>query len=593
MLTSRLSWKLYATYATLTLISTAVLVAILSSQLKEIVSNRIEQRLHDSAIILRDNLTDVFPSGSSPILQARLKRLGDQTDSRFTLVFEDGTVIGDSEEDPAVMENHRDRQELIQARSQEFGVSQRPSPTLGIPMMYVALRVGTKEAPIGFVRVATPMESVDSQVAAVQRIILGTAVFVSLVALTLIYFIVGRIIRPLAKLTQAVKSIAEGEIQQEVLVLSNDELGILGEAFNIMSRQLSHRIDEIDSKGKQFAENSERLEAVLGGMREGVLAVDGDEKILFVNKAAHSLLEFANVEVVGTPIWETVRSPLIHEVVQKALKNDTKRHVELELPRTQAIVELSATRLPGEPCPGVILVLHDVTELRQLENVRQQFVSNVSHELKTPLASIQAYTETLLEGAISDTQHNRLFLQRIDEQAERLHTLILDLLRLARIESEENTFDLEPVSLGSAIEKCVFDHQKIAQSKKVTLKYQPSDTIVNVVADEEGLRTILDNLVENGLNYTPQGGSVEIRVVTTVSVVVLQVQDTGVGIAEEHHARIFERFYRVDKARSRELGGTGLGLSIVKHLALKFDASVEVSSEAGKGTRFSVNFPLI
>ena len=410
-MSSRLFWKIFAAYAALTLVSAMVLVAVLSSRQQDIVVERVEQRLHDSAVLLRDDMADVFQNGPGAELQDTLKRLGEQTGTRMTLVAEDGTVLGDSVENPAVMDNHRNREELLQARTNEFGVSQRPSPTLGIPMMYVALRVGERESPAGFVRVAMPMESVHAQVTSVQWLIMVTAILVSLAALSFTYMIVGRIIRPLATLTQAAKSIAGGEIQQEVDVPSRDELGTLAESFNSMSRQLSARINELDRKGRDFAENSERLEAVLGGMIEGVLAVDGDERILFANRAAHSLLEFATPDVVGRPIWEAVRNPTIQEVVRKALETRAQNRIELELPRTQSIVELSATCLPGEPCPGVILVLYDVTELRRLENIRQQFVSNVSHELKTPLTSIQAYTETLLGGAIDDPAHNREFLR--------------------------------------------------------------------------------------------------------------------------------------------------------------------------------------
>ena len=592
MVSSRLFWKIFVAYSALTLFAATALVAILSSRQQDLVVERVKQRLRDSAVLLRHDMAGVFQNGPRADLQATLQQLGEQTGTRMTLVAEDGTVIGDSVEDPILMENHRNREELLQARTYEFGVSQRPSPTLGIPMMYVALRVGERETPAGFVRVAMPLESVRAQVTSVQRLILVTAILVSLVALTFTYIIVGRIIRPLEKLTQAAKSIASGDIHQEVDVRSRDELGTLAESFNLMSRQLSCRIEELDGKAREFAENSERLEAVLGGMGEGVLAVDGDERILFVNRVAHLLLEFAKTDVVGVPIWETVRNPTIHKVVQDVLASRAHERVELELPRSQSTVELSVTRLPGEPCPGVILVLHDVTELRRLENIRQQFVSNVSHELKTPLASIQAYTETLLEGAIKDSAHNRKFLMRIEEQAHRLHALILDLLRLGRIESHEDTFVLAPVLLSEVVATCVDELAGIAKSKQLTLTTQPPQSAISVHADAEGLCTILNNLVENAINYTAAGGHVEIRWCEKDSMALVEVMDTGVGIASEHQSLIFGRFYRVDKARSRELGGTGLGLSIVKHLAIEFGGSVEVASQLGKGSTLTVRLPL-
>ncbi|MBT6156315.1 MAG: HAMP domain-containing protein [Planctomycetaceae bacterium] len=592
MLSSRLFWKVFATYAALTLVSATVFVAILSSRQKDIVVERSQQRLHDSAVLLRNDMADVFEDGPGTPLQSTLRRLGEQTGTRMTLVAEDGTVLGDSVEDPAAMENHRNRDELLQARTNEFGVSQRPSPTLGIPMMYVALRVGEGKRPAGFVRVAMPMESVHSQVTSVQRLILVTALLASLAALTFTYFIVGRIIRPLATLTQAAKSIADGDIQQEVDVPGRDELGTLAESFNSMSHQLSTRIHELDRKGRESVENSERLEAVLGGMIEGVLAVDGEERILFANLAARSLLEIAIPDVVGHPIWEAVRNPAIQEVVRKALETTTQESVELELARTQSIVKLSATRLAGDPCPGVILVFHDVTKLRRLQNMRQQFVSNVSHELKTPLTSIQAHAETLLGGAIDDPEHNRKFLGRIAEQADRLHSLILDLLRLGKVESGAGVFDVTAVDVAETVMSCIEERAEVAEAKRIELTTESPNSAISVLADAEGLQTILDNLIENAIKYTPEGGRVEIRWRADESMVLLEVVDNGAGIAKEHQSRIFERFYRADKARSRELGGTGLGLSIVKHFVQEFGGGVEVSSEPGKGATFSVRLPL-
>ena len=591
-MSSPLFWKIFAASVVPTLVSTTVLTWILSTRQRDLVIASVQRRMHDSAVLLRHDLADVFQDEAGPELQATLKRLGARTGTRMTLVDEDGTVRGDSVQDPAVMENHRNRDELLQARTNELGVSQRPSPTLGIPMMYLALRVGQRESPVGFVRVAVPMESVHAEVVSVQRLILGTAVMVSLVGLMFTYIIVGHIIRPLLTLTQAAKSIAGGQIQQEVDVRSRDELGALAESFNLMSRQLAARIEELSQKGREFAENSERLEAILAGMIEGVLVVDGNSRILFANRTAHALLEFATPDVVGRPIWEAVRNSTIQEMVQGTLETQGQRRVELELSRTQSIVELSATRLPGDPSPGVILVLYDVSELRQLENIRQQFVSNASHELKTPLTSIQAYTETLLAGAVDDPQHNREFLRRIEEQADRLHSLVIDLLRLARIEAGEDAFLLADVSLGEAVDACIDGHLSAADAKQLTLRTEHPQAAISVLADAEGLRTILDNLVKNAINYTPERGQVEIRWSTENSMALVEIQDTGVGIAADHRARIFERFYRVDAARSRELGGTGLGLSIVKHLVLEFGGSIELASELGKGSTFSVRLPL-
>jgi two-component system phosphate regulon sensor histidine kinase PhoR len=306
------------------------------------------------------------------------------------------------------------------------------------------------------------------------------------------------------------------------------------------------------------------------------------------------MLEFTGPNVVGRPIWEAIRSPTIQNVVRRALAGEAaadEAAVELELPRSQTLVSMIATRLPGNPCPGVVLVLHDVTDLRRLENLRREFVSNVSHELKTPLTSIQAYAETLLEGAIDDPDNNRAFLTRIAEQAELLAALIQDMLRLARIETGRDVFEVQPVGIDAVVESCVQARVAIAASKGVDLFTELPEGALRVLADEEGLRTILDNLVDNAINYTPSGGRVTVRWAGDGAAVRIEVEDTGVGISSEHQNRIFERFYRVDKARSREVGGTGLGLSIVKHLTQVFGGTVEVFSRPGRGSRFTVQLP--
>jgi two-component system, OmpR family, phosphate regulon sensor histidine kinase PhoR len=251
-------------------------------------------------------------------------------------------------------------------------------------------------------------------------------------------------------------------------------------------------------------------------------------------------------------------------------------------------VAATASRLPGAPSPGVVLVLHDVTELRRLESLRREFVQNVSHELKTPLSSIAAYADTLLEGALDDPDCNRQFVQRIAEQADRLHLLILDLLALARMEADQHAFDVEPTDVSRIVTASLDAHAGVAQAKRIALESFGTDEPVFGFADDEGLRTIMDNLLDNAVNYTPDGGRIAVRWQRQGERVQIVVEDTGVGIAREHQARIFQRFYRIDKARSRELGGTGLGLAIVKHLCQVFGGSISVHSTLGQGSTFTV-----
>jgi two-component system phosphate regulon sensor histidine kinase PhoR len=329
-------------------------------------------------------------------------------------------------------------------------------------------------------------------------------------------------------------------------------------------------------------------------MVEGVIAVDAKQRILFANESARSMFGMTAANIADRPLWELVRYSAVQEAVEQAFADEQPCRKEFELtgPSRQSLV-LFGRRLIGDPPPGAILVLHDVTELRRLENMRREFVANVSHELKTPLASIKAYVETLLGGALNDTEINVLFLRRIAEQADRLHRLILDLLRLARVESGQEAFEIKAVPLADMVASRVGELQAAATAKRITLVTQPSDPPICVRADAEGVRTILDNLLDNAIKYTPDGGQVTIRWKSEDSMAVIEVEDTGIGIAPRDQARIFERFYRVDKARSRELGGTGLGLSIVKHLSQAFGGTVAVRSEVGRGSIFTVRLPLV
>ncbi|OAI53541.1 hypothetical protein AYO47_04495 [Planctomyces sp. SCGC AG-212-M04] len=338
--------------------------------------------------------------------------------------------------------------------------------------------------------------------------------------------------------------------------------------------------------------STDLLEAVLGTMIDGVVVVNSSLTLLYVNRAARRLLDLGDKPVVGRLISEVSRSAPLQDIIETSLRKVAHQQTELQLIRQKLTLAVSAAPLDLEPAGGVLIVLHDVTDLRRLERMRREFVSNVSHELKTPLTSIQAYAETLLSGGLEDETHCRGFVERIQEQAERLQTLILDLLRLARIEADDVAFEINSVDVGDVISECVDDRRDLAKSKGLSLTANPPANAVHATAEPEGLRTIISNLVENALNYTPAGGRVDVEWGVVDDQVRIVVSDTGVGIPKEHQGRVFERFYRVDRARSRALGGTGLGLSIVKHLVQAFGGRVELESEQGKGSTFTVWLPI-
>jgi two-component system phosphate regulon sensor histidine kinase PhoR len=597
MWSSRLFWRLFLSYSALTVAAAVAFAVVFQGRQREAVETEVQERLRDEAIVVQSLAEAAWESPDAPVeelravWQPKLEALGMQIGTRLTLIQADGTVLADSATDARMLENHRDRPEIQLAIETGVAFKHRSSQTIHEEFEYCAVRVGSKENPRGFVRIALPWTPFESRLKATARFVAGTTTIVTMLALLATYWMARRLVGPLETLTHAAQAIAAGDVSQEVRVPNRDEIGMLAAAFNTMSNELTRRWEQLQSNRRERDENSELMETVLGSMIEGVVVIDARQRILYANPAAGPLLDFPSFRAAGRSLFEAARHPRVQKVVEEVLAGRVPERVEYEVPRTNAIVALIASPLPGEPPPGAVLVLHDVSHLRRLENLRREFVSNVSHELKTPLTTIQAYTETLIDGAVDDPNINRKFLERIDEQAERLHRLILDLLSLARIESAEEAYELMPITVAETVRVCIDEHQAVATSKGVSLIVEPPTEEIVVWADEEGLLTVLNNLVDNAIKYTASGGRVTVRWRPDERRAVIEVEDTGIGIPKQHQSRVFERFFRVDKARSRELGGTGLGLSIVKHWVQVFGGTVEVISELGRGTKFVIRVP--
>lgn len=591
MLSSQLFHRVFGVYAGLTVASSLIFAVILSTRHQNVVYGQLRSQLQSEgrlfSSLLKDDLNSVaVGEGLNPDLQKRLRRFSPGDDGRLRLLDEDGRVIwsyhpAETGTSPVPTE------ELRAAGSAGEGFAIRTPAEDTAPILFYARDLET--SPRTFLQIGLPLKERQADLAAMKGSIFWTALALGVLGCGITLVVVGRIVRPLERLTEAAAQMSEGEFPAEIHIESRNEIGTLARSLNSMSRQLSARIADLQQQRMEVSGNKERLETVLGAMVEGVIAIDANETILLANSAAIRLLDLKPPGVEGRPLWEVVRVPQIAHLVRQTFTEESVQRVEFSVPRTQAMVAVAASRLPGLPCPGAVLVLHDVTDLRRLENLRREFVANVSHELKTPLTSISAYAETLLEGGLEDPKYNREFVARIQEQAERLHGLILDLLHLARLEtSDDQSFDVVPVDVAEIIGESIDEHRAVAEGKQIDLSAPVSSGPILALADADGLRTIIDNLLDNALNYTPDGGSVSVDWRANGDWIDLTITDTGVGIAREHQARIFERFYRVDKARSREIGGTGLGLSIVKHLCQVFGGSVKVSSQIGQGSTFTI-----
>jgi two-component system phosphate regulon sensor histidine kinase PhoR len=418
---------------------------------------------------------------------------------------------------------------------------------------------------------------------------LGTA---ALVALAVAGVVARRRRRALGEVHQGIVALEAGRPARPVQARVGGTTGLLAQTFNEVAPKLEARVQGLEG-------NRQLLLAVLGGMTEGVIAVDARCRLLFANDAANRLFSLGP-GAVGRLIVELIRSPQVQAVVDATLAGADRYQTEITippsaaLPRAQSLIlAVRGTKLPGSSDAAAVLVFHDITETRRLERVRQDFVANASHELKTPLASIKACAETLLGGALNDSAVNVKFLHSIDEQADRLNDLILGLLSLARLDDEQQTFHHGPLALEPVIRQAVDAQRDRAVAKHLDYRLDvETDTAPTVVtADEEAVRQILDNLIDNAIKYTPEQGNVRVRLRGAGESALIEVADSGPGIPRDELSRIFERFYRVDRGRSRAQGGTGLGLAIVKHLVQSIGGQVSVDSRVGVGSTFTVRLP--
>jgi two-component system, OmpR family, phosphate regulon sensor histidine kinase PhoR len=416
----------------------------------------------------------------------------------------------------------------------------------------------------------------------------GPAIFLAgLVAIGPAYFFARAFVRPLREIREGAERVAGGEYEYHVHGGAFRESRLLANSFNDMSQRLAWQINRLESEREQ-------LKAILGGMVEGVVAVGAGQRVLFANEAAGTMLAFNPATAFGRAFWEVCREPGVQALLEQATpgRQPVREKLEIKAPVARHL-SVYVAAIDDAQSPGAIMVLQDTSDLRRLERMRHDFVANVSHELKTPLAVIKACAETLIDGAVDEPEMRGTFLNQIADQGERLNLLIMDLLSLARIESGEEAFTYEPVNVGLIVASSIERHGPRAEQKQSKLVAVPPAKGTDAVAwaDEEAFYQILDNLVDNAVKYTPEGSTIRINWNVFSNSVELRVSDNGQGIPSRDLPRIFERFYRVDKARSRELGGTGLGLAIVKHLTQAMGGSILAESEVGRGTSFTVTLP--
>lgn len=589
MLRSRLFWKLLGGFAAVIALGSAVVGAVAWNGIRRDAIREIEDSLMTRARFLSVLALPVLQGqGDWESFQETLKRLGAVTNTRLTIIAPDGSPLADSLENPAHMDNHLSRPEVRQALLEGIGVSERFSATVNTAMKYCAIRIEHGGEVLGFARAAAHMVLVSRQLARSRNSVLLGALTAAACAMGLALVAARAYARPVREMTAMAQSIASGRFDRLVHSAGRDEIADLAEALNAMSFQLQERIGAL-------AKERNELRAILAGMAEGVVAIDTADRLLHLNELAAEIMGADARTAPGRPIWEVARVSGIADALADAKSGKAQRKREIAIPREEGdrIIELNASPLRGidDEIVGGVLVIRDVTELRRLEAMRKDFIANVSHELKTPLTAIRGLVETVIDDERMDAETQKRFLIKARNQTDRLAALVSDLLNLGRLESDAASMEKHPFDLRKSVEESLSGMKTLAAEAEVCLKMEAPDSPVMVLGDEEAIRVVVDNLLSNAIRYTPKGGLASVRVSDTPDGPLLEVSDTGIGIAPKHQSRIFERFYRVDKARSRELGGTGLGLSIVKHIVNAHGGQLALQSALGQGSVFTARFP--
>jgi len=524
---------------------------------------------------------DFFSPERRAEVQARIAHVAQGARARITLIAPDGTVIADSELPPralATLENHARRPEVAAALAGQVGRDQRVSGTLGRPFLYVAVPAGG-----GAVRAAADSARVEAELAGLQRALVAAGAVGIAVSAALAAGFATLLTRRVRELRGVVRAIAAGDLSQRLPWRSGDELGAIASALDEMTAQMRRRL-------AQANDEQERLRAVLQGMVEGVLVLDRAGRVILANPRLRELFGVWG-PVEGRPALEVIRRADVETALAEAARTPDPVVRELSLGvDAERELEMHAVRFPASGTQlGTVAVFHDVTEIRRLEGIRRDFVANVSHELRTPLTAIRGFAETL-RGSELSAEQRRQYLDVILRHADRLTALIEDLLELSRIEGGTRELAPEPLDAATLARGLLQDLKPRLDARRLRAECR-AEPAPQVWADRRALEQILLNLLDNAIKYSEPGGRIEIAILGSLAGVRIDVSDTGIGIPEADRARIFERFYRVDKARSRDLGGTGLGLAIVKHLVQAQDGEVFVSSREGQGSTFTVRLP--
>ncbi len=586
----RLIWQMYSSQLIVTLL--ALLAMFLDShhamrtfQVKQTASG-----LEARGRLIQESIIALLDHGDLPTLRAFCGKAGENSATRITVIALDGTVLADSDEDPERMENHGDRPEIVAALAGRISPSLRFSRTLQENMMYVAIPLHLGDQTLAVLRTAIPVTFIDRALQEIsRRIVWACLIIVVLVALAS-WLLARRISHPLEKMRLGAERFADGEFAHKMPEEGSAEVASLARAMNAMAAQLDARI-------KTMVQQHSQLEAVFSSMTEGVLTVDAEEQIVEVNAAGARILNVTPDHIKGKNILLAIRNTALQRFVSEALAGPTPVEGAIDLTDNMGSARhfyAHGTRLQDATgaVNGALIVINDVTNLRRLEQMRRDFVANASHELKSPITSIAGFAETLLDGAIDEPKDARRFAEIIASQAKRLHAIIDDLLALSRLEQEveRKEVKLRPTPLTTPLRAAIQSCNHKAATKNIALNLQCDEALMAQL-NPNLMEQAVGNLIDNAVKYSPEGSTVTVSAAQTANGTSITVHDNGPGIPAGEQGRIFERFYRVDKARGNAMGSTGLGLAIVKHIVQAHGGEIRVTSEPGKGSTFTILLP--
>lgn len=586
----KLPWKLTYVFCSAIMLALVIGYFYLTFHMKGYVERNLESTLKRQLLSGRDLVESrIRGRDMLAVTDTLADTIGAQQGVRVTLLALDGTVIGDTDlsaREIVDVENHLDRPEIQEALSQGFGVSKRYSYTIKKYLLYMAVPFGQENATAGFIRYAVPISYIEMLEGKFKQTILGALILVFMLSLAFTFVISIVVSRPLDEMAGVARAMARGDFTKKPSIYSRDEIGDLAIALSYMADEIKSKIDRISQEGA-------KLDAVLSSMFEGIMVVDEKGGILLMNPSLRKIFFVDSDPEKKSPI-EAIRNSQVQDITDRILKDQQtliSEEVTVSQPEEKILKINAVPIVRKDALEGAVLVFHDITELRKLERVRQDFVANVSHELRTPVSSIKGYAETLLDGAVDDKDNVRDFLNIIYQDSARLASLIDDLLELAKIESGKMNMVFAPLDIKPILLRCLGVLEKPVKDKCISVSVNIPAGIPKVRADDKRLAQVFLNLLDNAVKYTADGGAVKVDVFLNGMFIQVDVSDTGIGIPEKDLPRIFERFYRVDKARSREIGGTGLGLSIVKHIVLSHGGQVWVHSELEQGSTFSFTLP--